>query len=104
MLLGFFILLSFKPVTPGVAMEGKIPPAILEVLSAEFACRYKVVPLPLTDDILRVGVCQTGNEQLLSDIEFLTRKPFDAIAVPADEIAEKLQKIFFLNLCKNFLS
>jgi hypothetical protein len=83
MLLGFFILLSFKPVTPGVAMEGKIPVAILEILSAEFARRHKVVPLQFTNDILKVGLCQMDNEQLLSDLEFLTGKPVEAVILSA---------------------
>jgi type IV pilus assembly protein PilB len=80
--------------TQGVAMEGKIPPALLEVLPAAFARRHKVVPLQLTDDVLKVGVCQIDNEQLLSDLEFLTGKPVEAIALSADEIAEKLQEIY----------
>jgi type IV pilus assembly protein PilB len=75
-------------------MEGKIPPALLEVLPAAFACRHKVVPLQLTDDILKVGLCQIDNEQLLSDLEFLTGKPVEAIALSADEMAEKLQEIY----------
>ncbi|MCI0695568.1 GspE/PulE family protein [candidate division KSB1 bacterium] len=75
-------------------MEGKIPPAILEVLSAEFARRHKVVPLQLTDDILKVGLCQIDNEQLLSDLEFLTGKHLEAVHLSEEEISKVLQDLY----------
>lgn len=75
---------------------GKIPPEILAAISAEFACRHKVVPLQLTDGILKVGLCQIDNEQLLSDLEFLSGKPIEPVALSEAELVQALNKIYGL--------
>jgi type IV pilus assembly protein PilB len=73
---------------------GKISSEILAAIPAEFARRHKVVPLQLTDDILKVGLCQIDNEQLLSDLEFLTGKHVEAVQLSEEEISQALQQLY----------
>ncbi len=67
---------------------------ILELFTADFAYRHKVLPLEVNNGLIKVGVCNAGDLQLLSDLEFFLGKHVQAVEMPEHEILRALEEIY----------
>ncbi len=64
---------------------------ILDIISFEYACNHKIVPLQVDNGILKLGCCTSVNPKLIKELEFLTGKSIDLIQMSGVEVSEKIK-------------
>jgi type II secretory ATPase GspE/PulE/Tfp pilus assembly ATPase PilB-like protein len=77
------------------ALETKLP--IPESFAAEYLSYYRMLPLEIVNQRLRVAVAGEGNQEALEDLELSYGVPLEVVPIPDQDIQEAIRRTYAAN-------
>ena len=82
-------------------LDSEIPVEIISLIPPEFAYQNRIVPLEMTNGILKVGFCNENIRLIKNDIEFLTGKQIVTIKMPEEDIVREIETLYSFRISNN---
>ncbi|MBQ7651334.1 MAG: Flp pilus assembly complex ATPase component TadA [Victivallales bacterium] len=70
--------------------EKKVPPEIAEIVSPTIAKRYKIMPISMTNNILKIAMADPGDIEALDAVRYLLKMEVEGVVAPKRQIEQQI--------------
>ena len=81
--------------------DSNIPAEIVSLIPPEFAYQNRIVPIEMTNGVLKVGFCNEDIRLIKNDIEFLTGKQIVTIKMLEEDIVREIETLYSFRVSNN---